>query len=344
MFRAKLKASALGASYLIDGQHIQQRVREGLGPRSDKLQFVAPSNVRGAAVRLPAVHVGGVRGFVQLMDQAVRPAVEAGAQIVALPELCGLLAFGAFPGSGSLVRDIARLDSDAENRRAAFAEWMQSAATLVNELYLNTLSALARGYGVVVAGGSSYVWENGRIYNRSVLFDETGSVAGMQDKLFLAPGEEEIGVSPGEGVQAFATKVGRVALLSAQDSPNYEPFFLAGAMRADLAVAGESPWGGSLEGLRYRAQETGLYILSPAYSQGEDFFLHFSGSPAIYAPLSATKGRDGLLCREDGPLAHARMDLERAGELFDIYSSDKNLAFFRANLPAEPPAQPLPLP
>lgn len=146
-----------------------------------------------------------------------------------------------------------------------------------------------------------------------------------------------MGVSPGRRLSPGQTPVGRVALLSASCLPNYEPFFAAAAAGCTVATAGATPFTAVSDLARYRAQESGLCLLCPGIG-GDGAFAIASASPAmIAAPRAATRSRDG---RAAGPLQQpvvtARVDLERAASQFDLYSADRNPAFFQALLDHDP--------
>ena len=334
MYKFRLKASAFAMSYLSNEERVRELARQIAPYRGDKpAPFISAGGLKVAAARPTVRRYPGPRAYVEDQNEPVARAAAAGCQLVAFPELGAMSAISLLPGFSALYADLTKLwaSGSQSDRAEAFAELCATVQGFVGEVFLNTFSQLARSHRIIIAAGGLYQIENGRLTNRQYLFSDTGEVAAVQDKLYPERWERSMGVSAGEELTPGDTRIGRVALLTASCLPNYEPFFIASAAGCSVAVAGASPFGPSSDLARYRAQESGLCLLSPGLRSRGDFGFEYHYPARISAPRAATRSRDGSAASpEDRPLLTARVDLERAASQFDLYSADRNPAFFRA--------------
>lgn len=316
-------------SYLSNAERVRGAVDKLSVRPSKNLSFTSPIGVKLCAVRLEAKPFHRLADYTAGMNRYIAEAVSAGAQMVAFPELTGMLAMTLMPGFSSLLKDLQNLEQDWENLSEAFRLTVEAVNGFVGEIYLNTFSRLSEAHRVIIAAGSVYTTENGRIFNRQYLFGEDGKVAGTQDKLFPSPLERKLGVSEGSRLTPAETKLGLVALLGGWESAQFEPYYVASAMGCPIAITGASPVGGDPALARYRAQEARMAVVCPGLAGGGAFGLDLSFDPAIYAPLSATRTRDGIVAADARDTLTARVDLEKITGQFDLYSADKNYEFIK---------------
>jgi len=129
-------------------------------------------------------------------------AVEAGAQLLLLPEYAGLVLSGQLPAGqrGDLKASIAGI-------QALIGPW------------LALCEGIARRWGVYLQPGSLPVQgSDGRYRNRAWLFGPQG-VLGYQDKLMMTRFErEQWGITAGQGLQVFDTDLGRLGILICYDN------------------------------------------------------------------------------------------------------------------------------
>lgn len=129
-------------------------------------------------------------------------AVEAGAQLLLLPEYAGLVLSGQLPAEqrGDLSGSIAGI-------QPLIAPWLELCA------------GIARRWGVYLQPGSAPVLDaDGRYRNRAWLFGPQG-LLGHQDKLIMTRFErEQWNIAPGEGLQVFDTALGRLGILICYDN------------------------------------------------------------------------------------------------------------------------------
>ena len=335
MNKLAIKSFSFAMSYACNSNKVRKAV-DALNITPSSPAYVGPMGMRVTAVNLRAKRYRNIDDFVADINGYVAEAVKTGSCLVAFPEITGLLALSAAPGFDALFKEAVSLFSKDNEVASGFHFLCESTQGFLADLYHNTFSAIARAHGILIDAGSLYMTEGGVLKNRRYLFSETGTVAGMQEKLFLHPFEQSAGVSPGTHVTPAETRLGPVALLSRQDAPHFEPFAAASALGCTLALLSASPFdSGDISFFaRCRASEQRLIVVASGLFDGSDYGASFCLDGGIYAPREATRSRSGILAggakEQDTALRSysARIDPIRAAELFDIYSSDKNPRFF----------------
>lgn len=327
MFKQRLRSSAFSASLRINTQKIHQAVdRLDIVP-SRNADFVNRQSVKLAAVRLDLRRYQKIDDYVTHMSSCMEKAAAEGAQFVAFPELTGMVSASLLPKFDRIRQDVLSLERSDENLQEAFYLLIHTFSGFLDEVFVGTFSALANDWNLPIAAGSYYTFEGDNIVNRQLMFDGSGKLIGVQDKLFPSALERRIGVVPGDRVEVFDTVVGRMALLTAGDAMNFEPFWIAEARGADIAVAGADPFGLLPDAAVYRANENRMCVVAPGVVVDTDVLRH-STPAAVRAPFATTRNQDGLVI-EGGEVAVGRVDLDRIAADFDVYSADQNPEFVR---------------
>ena len=136
------------------------------------------------------------------LQRSCAEAVEAGAQLLLLPEYAGLVLSGQLPAGqrGDLKASIAGI-------QPLIGPW------------LALCEGIARRWGVYLQPGSLPVQgSDGHYRNRAWLFGPQG-VLGYQDKLMMTRFErEQWGITAGQGLQVFDTDLGRLGILICYDN------------------------------------------------------------------------------------------------------------------------------
>lgn len=129
-------------------------------------------------------------------------AVEAGAQLLLLPEYAGLVLSGQLP---------AEQRSDLRGSIAGIQPLITP--------WLELCEGIARRFRVYLQAGSAPVLDpDGRYRNRAWLFGPEG-LLGYQDKLIMTRFErEQWDISPGEGLRVFETALGCLGILICYDN------------------------------------------------------------------------------------------------------------------------------
>ena len=279
---------------------------------------VTPGRVRVAAVQFPLEPVSSAREYAEACYLWTRRAVEAGAQLVVLPELVGATPLlGLFPGVGALQLD-GPVDSSGkgENLVSALA---RAAARIAFPLYCSVFQSLARGFGVHIAAGSALVGTgDGAVRNIAFLFDPDGHEAGRQAKCHLYGLEFAMQLERGNSIRVFDTAVGKLACPVCMDHTYFETTRIAYLLGAEILidasadVIAEYNWWYQLRGVWSRVQESPAYGIQ-AMLVGDALGLPFRGRSAVFGPAGLV-GRDGVLaCAEtcdQGEVVIADLNLE----------------------------------
>jgi len=331
MNKASLRASAFAMSYLSNEEKVRDMVRAlDIGLRRQP-HAKTPGGINVTAVCFEPQRCKTIDDYIDMMNDYIAPAAADGSALVAFPELCGMVVMSLMPRFSSILSDLQKLKkSSLEQKQDALFSVCETVQGFVSEIYLNVVSQLARSHRMIIAAGGIYQIEGGKLYNRQFLFSEEGDVIGMQDKLFLSRTERSLGVTPGTALTPGNSRIGKIALLSGPVMRHYEPFWVAAQSGCRYVVAGASPFPvKSMDLARFRAQEQGICVLSPGLVGGKDFGFSFSTPAGIYVPRDMCDDQSGILGENSEELVTARVDFARISDSFDLYSSDKNIRFFR---------------
>ncbi len=254
----------------------------------------------------------------------IREAAAAGAELILLPENATMLA------GGRTMRELAP-SSGCHPARQAFA-------------------AAARDNGIWLLAGSLAEQEGDRLVNRSLLFDETGAVAAVYDKIHMfdaAPGDgeayrESASYRPGGAAVLASTPWGGLGMTVCYDlrfPALYRALAQAGAVMIAVPSAFTVPTGRAHWHilLRARAIETGCFIFAPAQSGTHYGTRRTYGHSLIVGPWGAVLADAG-----DAPgIVMADIDL---GQIARIRRMVPSLDHDRAWTPPVPlsPTEPLP--
>ncbi|RJQ08971.1 MAG: hypothetical protein C4551_04490 [Bacillota bacterium] len=283
--------------------------REGTGPSGDR------PPVRVAAVQLEAFYARSVREYVEKIGERFREALEAGADIVAFPEMVTFPLIGLLPGVG----DGLGRSSGSPAGVPALADIVRYVEPVIRSVYFTMFSGLARAGRVhVLAGSTPMPAADGKVYNLACLFGPDGALVGSQKKVHLFPREREEGLSPGRGLGVFDTPAGRLALPVCMDATYFETYRMAALMGAEIVAAPVSnvepfsPWK-MLRGAWPRVQESPVYAVQSTLV-GDFLGEQATGKASIFAPIELTPTGDGVLAECPDPvgpgLAVADLDLD----------------------------------
>ncbi|MBN1661892.1 MAG: hypothetical protein JXA93_26090 [Anaerolineae bacterium] len=257
----------------------------------------------------------------------LRQAVAKAARIIIFPELAGVMV--APPLISSLKLGLVRREDEAKRPNAGL--WSRTVGRLAGgtagtlgggfrgslerlvrkrndallEAYQHTFGGLAREFGMIVVGGSLYIYDDasGTVRNRAYVFDADGELIGHQDKFNLAPDEVDL-ASPGEELNVLDTRYGRMGLLIGRDVLYPELSRLVALQAADLMVCiAASPGVAQAaivrSALGVRAEENQFFVaasfLLGPNMLGRGTREEFYGKSALLAPISLTPGGTGVL-------------------------------------------------
>lgn len=263
----------------------------------------SPQTVRVAAMQVEFELTKTPRAFVAQVHRLLSRAVEQGAQVAVFPEELGTELLGLVPGIGRMLTGGLPDPGKGGEAPASGPEpiaVLRFVAPAVRRVFETTFSTLARDFGIWVYTGSvNLPGPDGRVCNRSFLYDAEGRRAGSHEKLHLLPVEANLGLSRGSRLEVFDTPWCRVAIPICMDSTYFETFRAASSLGAELVLLGvcdAQPYNfwKAHRGLWPRVQESGVYgAMSPVV--GRFLGLPATQHAAIFAPLELTEGRDGVV-------------------------------------------------
>ncbi|HSR28998.1 MAG TPA: nitrilase-related carbon-nitrogen hydrolase, partial [Anaerolineae bacterium] len=257
----------------------------------------------------------------------LRLAQAKAAQLTIFPELTGVMMApplfsgvkrgfikrddqGKQPGAGFLSRGVGRFAGGTAGAlgggfRGSLERLLKKKSDTLRDAYLEKFGQLAREFGTAIVGGSLYLYDEqtDTVKHRSYVFDVDGEVLGYQDKLNLAPDEQDL-AAPGNEINVLQTRNGRMGLLIGRDALYPEMSRLLAMQGADLFVGIVASPGAAQarvirSALALRAEENQVYVVSSfligANYVGAEKREDFYGQSALLAPISLTVKGDGIL-------------------------------------------------
>lgn len=170
--------------------------------------------IRVSAVQYHLHTIGSFAEFAAQVTHYVKTAEEFGAEFVLFPEFMTtqLMSIGDPLGHPLTIRDLPDF----------------------TEQYCSLFASLAQQTGMHIIGGTHVLRKGDRLYNVAHLFYPDGKI-GRQPKLHITPTEvTEWNMTPGDGLQVFATDKGTIALLTCYDIEFPEIVRMAKAKGADV--------------------------------------------------------------------------------------------------------------
>lgn len=233
-----------------------------------------------------------VKAWIRSLDDIFARAVNQGSRLVCLPEFYGMMPVLCHWAVDAAVKLLPRLPgtSGGGGGETSLVPLLANFSFLT-PAYEDLVCRFARRYGIYLYGGTGFVTEENRVFNRGFLVSPQGSILARQDKIHLTAEEIAMGISPGSIMQVISTPIGNIALSVCMDATYFETFRVAKAMGADYIIvpigdmAAFDPYL-ALRGAQMRVNETGLAAIKPALVTASDFPVTFSGKAGIYFPLS----------------------------------------------------------
>jgi predicted amidohydrolase len=264
MIEQLYKLSAFSLSYKAGAEQVEGLLGRRSGTPGTALNFISPNNVRICAVQLKYKPYTSVAAYLEEMEALVQKAAKDGCHLICFPEYTGLLLYTAVPRYKTMEKEmLAALRAGNESAAVQVADALRDHfSSLIFESYYRAFWLMAQKYNLYICAGSAYAATSEGVYSRTHLFGPGESF--FQDKLHLAPFEQQLGISVGEVLEAFDTRIGRVAMIPGEDNLYFECYQAAREHGAQLVLA---PTAG-LEGLAYgcshdavwaRTQETRIY-------------------------------------------------------------------------------------
>lgn len=304
--RAEIGRLALDAAGRLMALRVQvRRVERYLDSQQPVPHPPAPDELttRVGVVQLEARLHSSALSYAKQMHAAATQAVRAGAQLVVFPEDVGSYPlFGLLPGLAWLVGRgrPGAAGVAVQEAQAPVLALMRLITRTVRRVHRTVFAGLAARLGVYILAGSTLAMDRaGRVYKEASLYDPRGDLILAQRKTHLFPTEAAWGMTPGGEVGVAHTPLGCIASPVCMDHTYWEPVRLAWLQGAEIIIdpaadANRFDWGLQARGVWSRVQESPAYGIH-AMMVGNLLGVTFGGRSGVYAPLSLTQAKDGIL-------------------------------------------------
>ena len=311
---------------------------------------IDPENIRVSCVQRQICPVNNIEKYMDMLSDFISKAVENNSCLIIFPEYNFFDLFGLIPGfhclnqilnkralrNANLKKDRAE-ESGLKGDNNFLTTFFKATAKPIEKGIKRIISLLAQEYGIYIYTGSYILKEKEEIYNAGSLFDPKGNLIGTQKKMHLTDFEVKLGIKRGNKMEAYSLPFGKVVCPICMDATYFETFRIAREIGADMVILPianleeYSKWK-ALRGIWPRVQESSLYGLKSSLN-GWIAGMHFTGKAGIFAPLSMTEGKDGVLSLspsyEGNYLIRANINLKKLDEAREKaeYHGDKNTEF-----------------
>jgi len=314
------------------------------------LEAIDPDDLRVSCVERQIYPVKSIEKYIDMLCGFVNQAVQENSHIIIFPEYNFFDLFGLIPGFSYLNQVLNKKaiknkdeekdreeESNSKGNNHFLATIFKATAKPVEAGMRRIFSLLAKEYGLHIYTGSYILKEKEAIYNAGSLFGPDGNLIGTQKKMHLTDFEVKLGMRRGNKMEAYSLPFGKVVCPICMDATYFETFRIAREMEADMVILPianleeYSTWK-ALRGIWPRVQESYLYGLKSSLN-GWIAGMHFSGKAGIFAPLSMTEKKDGILSLspsyQGNHLISAHINMKRLYEAREKaeYHEDKNTEF-----------------
>jgi len=295
----------------IDLEKIDQYCSRIEVKKKNIVENVNEENVCVSCVQRMIKPVMHVESYIDIISSFLRYAVKEGSNLVIFPEYNYFDLFGLIPGFININQ---LLNTIAMGKAGKMKKKSSSKGTRTNRFLINIFkntarpieagmnritSLLAIKYGLYIYSGSYLLMEDGEMYNAGSLFGPDGQLIGTQKKLHLTDFEVNLGIKNGTKMEIFSLPFGKVVFPVCMDATYFETFRIARELGADIVILPianmeEFNHWKARRGIWPRVQESYVYGLKSSLN-GWIAGLHFTGQAGIFAPLSLTQNKDGIL-------------------------------------------------
>jgi len=311
---------------------------------------IDPENIRVSCVQRQISPINSIEKYIDMLCGFIDQAVKDGSHLIIFPEYNFFDLFGLIPGFNFLnqilnKKAIKVKDRDKDREKESHLKGsnhflttiFKGVAKPVEAGIKRIVSLLAKEYGIYIYTGSYILKEKEEIYNAGSLFDPDGNLIETQKKMHLTDFEIKLGIKRASKMEIYSLPFVKAVCPICMDATYFETFRIAREMGADMAILPianleeYNVWK-ALRGIWPRVQESYLYGLKSSLN-GWITGMHFTGKAGIFAPLSMTEKKDGVLSLspsyEGNHLITANLDLKKLHEVREKaeYQEDKNTEF-----------------
>ena len=311
---------------------------------------IDPENIRVSCVQRQIYPVNSIEKYIDMLSGFMEQAVKDNSHLIIFPEYNFFDLFGLIPGFNFLNQILnkkAIKNKDEEKDRQKESNLKENNHFLITIFkgvakpteagVKRIFSLLAKEYGIYIYSGSYILKEKEEIYIAGSLFGPDGNLIGIQKKMHLTDFEIKLGIKRASKMEVYSLPFGKVVCPICMDATYFETFRIAREIGADMVILPianleeYSTWK-ALRGIWPRVQESYLYGLKSSLN-GWIAGMHFTGKAGIFAPLSMTEKKDGVLSLspsyEGNHLITANLNLKRLYKAREKaeYHEDRNIEF-----------------
>ena len=311
---------------------------------------INPEDIRVSCVERQIYPVNSLEKYIDMLCGFVDQAAKENSRLIVFPEYNFFDLFGFIPGFSfinQILNKKAIKNKDKEKDRGIESHLkgnnyfltaiFKGVAKPVEAGVKKIVSLLAKEYGIHIYTGSYILKEKEEIYNAGSLFGPDGNLIGTQKKMHLTDFEVKLGIKRGNKMEVYSLPFGKVVCPICMDATYFETFRIAREMGVDMVILPianleeYSTWK-ALRGIWPRVQESYLYGFKSSLN-GWIAGMHFTGKAGIFAPLSMTEKKDGVLSLspfyEGNHLITANINMKKLYEAREKaeYHEDKNAEF-----------------
>ena len=307
---------------------------------------INPENICVSCVQRRIQPVSCVEKYIDMFCGFLEQAVKDGSYLIVFPEYNFFDLFGVIPAYDFLNQilnkrglKIKKKEKKSFSKRDNhFLKTVFKGVAKPIEVGMKRInSLLAQKYGIYIYSGTYILKEKKEIYNAGSLFAPDGHLIGTQKKLHLTDFEVDLGIKRGFKMEAYSLPFGKVVCPVCMDATYFETFRIAREMGVDIVILPianleeYNKWK-ALRGIWPRVQESYLYGLKSSLN-GWIAGMHFTGQAGIFAPLSITEKRDGVLSTssfyEGNYLVTANINIKKLHKAREkaAYHEDQNIEF-----------------
>ena len=258
--------AALLMSFKVSPREIERIVyRLDIIP-AEEIEIADAQEVLVAAVQLMLKRYQSLTDYIIDMNLYVADAVNRRAQLICFPAFAGMLPASFLPQFETTLQKLRPSQKGTAPDAGSLGECLSYFSDCLHDAHFYTMSALAARHRVYIMAGSALYFNGDDLCHRAFLFNDTGDLAGYQDKISLSPMEQELRLEPANEVKGFDTPAGPAAILIGGDADYFEIARVAKAMGARLllhptAMRDEYTPLRSTMGLNMRVQENRLFCI-----------------------------------------------------------------------------------
>ena len=299
--------------------------------------FSPNGELKIAATSFEAESYNSIEEYIDKVMEYCQRAEEMNCNIIAFPQLMGLLplgCLGAFDEILNIIFSNSSRQSVSRNDVINLSEVFDIIGEELFEFYYNLFSLLAERYKLCIHAGTTIVPTKAGLFNRGFFFDELGRCVCEQGKLNPGRTERSFNLLQSDCLDVFELPFGNIATIIGSDQYYFEIFKTARSIGADLIFC---PCGPSFNFNDFKARRgAGMYsaccelVAIKSCLVGEIGGLCFSDKCGIYFP-DGTSVLSSCFDKKD--MVVATISKEKLSPAIpEIYIGDKNLRLYENSL------------